>query len=159
MTTIYADGVFDLTHYGHHKLLRRAKELGEKLVVGVHRDNDVETYKRKPILNYYERVQNISCLEFIYKIVPGPLIITEAFLNEHNIDMVVHAHEIKDEERYREMYKVPNDLGKFKRLDYSSEISTTDIINRIETSSKQVSPTPGRRRSWMLYHPNPTSLT
>ncbi len=130
--TVYADGVFDLTHYGHHRLLRKAKDLGDSLVVGVHLDEDVISYKRKPVLTHQERIENLVSIGFIDKIVVGPLIITEEFLKEHNIDIVVHAHSSDEEDRYREMYKVPSDLGKFKRLDYTPEISTTDIIKRMK---------------------------
>tara|TARA_B100001175_G_C19483558_1_gene628479 strand:- start:1073 stop:1498 length:426 start_codon:yes stop_codon:yes gene_type:complete len=133
---VYADGVFDLTHYGHHRLLRKAKELGDILIVGVHIDEDVAKYKRTPILTHHERTENLVSIGFIDKIVVGPLIITEDFLKEHNIDTVVHAHGIVDEARYKEMYKVPSDLGKFTRLDYTSEISTTDIIARLVDNSR-----------------------
>ena len=135
--TVYADGVFDLTHYGHHRLLRKAKDLGNSLVVGVHLDEDVVSYKRKPVLTHHERTENLASIGFIDKIVVGPLIITEEFMKEHNIDIVVHAHGIDDEDRYREMYKTPSDLGKFVRLDYTSEISTTDILGRMEGYSRQ----------------------
>lgn len=61
------------------------------------------------------------------------------FLNEHNIDIVVHAHSEEDTS-YNFMYEVPIRLGKFHRLDYSSGISTSEIIkrckNRIDTDSE-----------------------
>ena len=44
--------------------------------------------------------------------------------------MVVHAHD-EDDTRYNEMYNVPMKLGKFKRLDYTTTISTTEIMQRI----------------------------
>lgn len=47
-------------------------------------------------------------------------------MNEYSIDLVVHAHDEGDT-RYDKMYAVPINLGKFKRLDYTKSISTTEI--------------------------------
>lgn len=56
-------------------------------------------------------------------------------MNEHSIDLVIHAHDEGDT-RYDEMYAVPVNLGKFKRLDYTKSISTTEIIQRIIDRAK-----------------------
>jgi glycerol-3-phosphate cytidylyltransferase len=41
--TVITFGTFDLFHYGHVKILQRAKEYGDKLVVGISTDefNDI----------------------------------------------------------------------------------------------------------------------
>ena len=49
MKIIYCDMVADLFHYGHVNFLKRCKQLGDYLIVGIHSDSDVESYKRKPI--------------------------------------------------------------------------------------------------------------
>ena len=64
--TVYADGVFDLTHYGHHRMLEKAKSFGDTLIVGVHLDSDVATYKRTPILTHAERDKE-SCSDQPYR--------------------------------------------------------------------------------------------
>lgn len=53
MTNIYTDMCADLFHYGHVNLLKNAKQLvGEmgNLIVGIHSDKTIESYKRKPIM-------------------------------------------------------------------------------------------------------------
>ena len=52
---IYLDMVADLLHFGHLNYLTQiydklVKKTDNKLYVGIHNDNDVQTYKRKPIL-------------------------------------------------------------------------------------------------------------
>lgn len=52
----YTDGVFDLFHVGHLKMIQAAKQQCEYLIVGVHSDAIVEEYKhRKPIVNEADR--------------------------------------------------------------------------------------------------------
>ena len=48
---MYVDMVADLFHYGHVNFLRQARECGDYLLVGVHADETVMTYKRRPILS------------------------------------------------------------------------------------------------------------
>ena len=38
MKTVITYGIFDLFHYGHERLLERAKQLGDRLIVGVTTD-------------------------------------------------------------------------------------------------------------------------
>ncbi len=40
---VYVDGVFDLFHAGHLAFLRQVKKLGNYLLVGVVKDDDVES--------------------------------------------------------------------------------------------------------------------
>ena len=56
---VYVDMVGDLFHYGHVEILRRAREKGDRLLVGVHSDETVMQYKRKPICSMSERVAGV----------------------------------------------------------------------------------------------------
>lgn len=130
MKIIYTDMVGDLFHKGHVHLLRRASLLGDKLIVGVLDDKSVESYKRIPICNLEERVSVIEVCKYVDKVIPNaPLKITEEFINEHNIDLVVHAHD-KSDTSQNNFFEIPMRLGKFLRLEYTNDISTTNIIER-----------------------------
>ena len=81
-----------------------------------------------------ERLEVVQGCKYVTKVVPdAPLIIDEAYLDKHHIDMVFHGHSPEEEEKYRAMYAVPTELGKFKRTQYTTSISTSDIIERIVT--------------------------
>ena len=61
MKKIITFGTFDLFHVGHLNLFRQAKEFGDYLIVGVHSDDSVKSYKRLPIFNEkdrYDLIQN-----------------------------------------------------------------------------------------------------
>jgi ethanolamine-phosphate cytidylyltransferase len=47
---VYVDGTFDLFHVGHVEFLKRAKALGDFLIVGVH-DDQVKRWKKTPWLD------------------------------------------------------------------------------------------------------------
>ena len=54
--------VADLFHYGHVEFLKRVSDLGDYVLIGIHSDNVVESYKRRPIMTMEERIllmQNI----------------------------------------------------------------------------------------------------
>ena len=55
----YVPGVFDLFHSGHINLIRRAKKMCDRLIIGVHTDKFVENYKRKPKQSQKIRLDNI----------------------------------------------------------------------------------------------------
>tara|TARA_B100001057_G_scaffold499014_1_gene608020 strand:+ start:1057 stop:1491 length:435 start_codon:yes stop_codon:yes gene_type:complete len=132
MNNIYVDMVGDLFHVNHVNLLKKAKEHGNNLIVGVHSDKDVESYKRKPVLNMYERMYIIESCRYVDKVIPNaPLTITKEFVENNNIDLVIHGHNADEEEKYNFMYKEVVKLGKFKRVDYHEGLSTTNIKKKI----------------------------
>ena len=51
----YVDGCFDMIHVGHFNIIRRARELCDILIVGVHSDAVISLVKSPPVLNQRER--------------------------------------------------------------------------------------------------------
>ena len=128
---VYVDMVGDLFHANHVKLFKKAKTFGNNLLVGIHSNETVENYKCTPILNMTERAEVISACRYVDKIIlNAPEIVTEEYLNLHNIDLVIHAHG-ENEDKYNKMYENAIKLNRFKRLDYHEGISTTEIKRRV----------------------------
>ena len=122
--TVYVDGVFDLFHVGHIALLKKAKQFGDHLIIGVVTDEDAKSYKRQPIVPFAYRSKMIEEFGIGIKVVPAVLYITEQFIKENNIDIVVHG----DDDEQANFYKVPREMGIMRYLPYTKGISTSNII-------------------------------
>ena len=138
MKRVYIDGIFDLFHRGHLESLRKAKNIDEDtyLIVGVISDDVSKDYKRLPVINYDDRLEIIKSINIVDEVIKDPpLVITKEFVETYRIDIVVHgfANE-EDWEKQKEFFKFLIDVGKFKKISYYQDTSTTDIIRRIKSS-------------------------
>lgn len=131
MIRVYVDMVADLFHYGHVELLRRARDLGDYLIVGVHNDDTVASYKRPPIMTMDERIRVVAACRYVDEALPdAPLILGADWLDQHRIDLVVHGDDF-NEETLSSFYRVPIERGAFRVVPYTPTISTTSILARI----------------------------
>ena len=132
--TVYMDGVFDLFHIGHLEAINRCAELGSKVIIGVTGDDDAAGYKRPPIISQENRVAVVAAIKNVaYVVCPCPLVVTEEFMEQHGIDLVVHGFaNDADAARQEEFFSIAMKLGKFQRIPYYEGLSTTDIINKIK---------------------------
>lgn len=136
--TVYADMVADLFHLGHVRFLRQAKALGDRLVVGVHSDEVVASYKRPPILTMGERLEVVASCRYVDQVVPdAPLEVTAEWLDRHRIDLVAHGDDF-DTEVLQHMYRVPLERGILRTVPYTASISSTEIIDRIVRRAREL---------------------
>ena len=75
MSTVFTVGVFDLFHYGHKELFRRAKELAGpdgKLIVAIQDEDSILKYKPEAIIIYtmQERVEMVKQCRYVDRVVP-----------------------------------------------------------------------------------------
>ena len=131
MIKVYMDMSGDLFHFGHVNALKAAASHGDYLLVGVHGDKTIESYKRLPIMTMDERISVIESCKYVNEIIrDAPLRITEKFMKDHEIDKVCIVDN-RSNEQNELMYNIPISLNKIVIFPYTNEISTTDIINRI----------------------------
>jgi glycerol-3-phosphate cytidylyltransferase len=70
MTIGYTAGVFDLFHIGHLTLLKNAKSLCDKLIVGVTVD-DLVTYKgKRAMIPFSDRIEIVRSIKYVDAAVP-----------------------------------------------------------------------------------------
>ena len=71
MKRVITYGTFDLLHYGHINLLRRAKELGDYLIVALSTDDFNEREKgKKTYFSFEQRKQLLEAIRYVDLVIP-----------------------------------------------------------------------------------------
>ena len=70
MKRVITYGTFDLLHYGHINLLRRAKEYGDYLIVGLSTDDFNKEKGKESYFNYDERRQLLESCRYVDLVIP-----------------------------------------------------------------------------------------
>lgn len=66
----YTSGVYDLFHIGHLNLLKNAKAMCDKLIVGVSSDELVSYKNKKAVINHADRMEIIRNIKQVDAVVP-----------------------------------------------------------------------------------------
>ncbi len=64
---VFTNGCFDLIHTGHISYLRKAKQMGDFLWVGLNSDESVRRLKgeKRPIISHNDRLEILASLRFV----------------------------------------------------------------------------------------------
>ncbi|KAK7024569.1 choline-phosphate cytidylyltransferase [Paramarasmius palmivorus] len=134
---VYADGVYDLFHFGHALQLRQAKLSFPNvyLLVGVCSDELVKEHKSKSIMIHAERLEAVRHCRWVDQVVPeAPWIIDQAFLDKYEIDYVAHDEDPYVAEGHDDVYafvKAQDAKGKFIPTRRTPGVSTSELLERI----------------------------
>lgn len=131
---IYADGVFDMFHVGHAKVLEQAKKLYKHvhLIVGVSGDEETVRYKGKIVMNQEERTEIVKHCKWVDEVIcPCPWALTVDFLKERNIHYVAHDDLPYVSAGSKDIYYDVKKALMFRATQRTEGISTSDIIMRI----------------------------
>lgn len=71
MKKIITYGTFDLLHYGHINILKRARALGDYLIVGLSTDEfNLNSKKKKCYFSYEKRKQLLESIRYVDLVIP-----------------------------------------------------------------------------------------
>ena len=119
-------GTFDLLHYGHIRILQRAKARGDYLVVALSTDEFNKIKNKKAYHNFETREKMLEAIRYV------DLVIPENDWNqkrndvlEYKIDEVVMGSDWEGNEKFEEL----RDLCEVTYLPRTEGISTTKIKN------------------------------
>ncbi|PJK14914.1 glycerol-3-phosphate cytidylyltransferase [Lysobacteraceae bacterium NML07-0707] len=70
MKTVITYGTFDILHFGHINLLRRARALGDRLVVGLSSDEFNRGKHKSSLLNYANRKVVLEAIRYVDEVFP-----------------------------------------------------------------------------------------
>lgn len=141
-------------HFGHAKALEQAKKAFPEvylLVGGTFLQlliylawslidlmyivcNDAETHKRKgkTVMNERERYESVRHCRWVDEVIEdAPWIVTQEFIDQHQIDYVAHDAEPYKSSESGDVYAFVKAQGKFLPTQRTDGISTSDLITRI----------------------------
>jgi choline-phosphate cytidylyltransferase len=127
MTTVVTFGTYDLFHVGHLNILRRAKDLGDRLVVGV--SSDELNFRKKQLNPTYpldHRLAIVQSIRYVDEVfVEDALELKREYLIVHRADILVMGDDW--EGRFDEF----SDVCRVVYLPRTVGISSTDVKVRI----------------------------
>ena len=124
MKRILTYGTFDLLHYGHIRLLKRAKELGDYLIVAVSTDEFNDIKGKKAYHDYETRKKMLEAIRYVDLVIPEEN--WEQKLNdvkEYKVDVVVMGSDWAGSNKFDYL----KDYCEVVYLDRTEGISTTKI--------------------------------
>ncbi len=129
---VWANGCFDVFHFGHANFLRQAKVMGDYLIAGVHGDLDITRNKAHPVMGETERARIIAAVKWVDEVRTGiPYGDVLKTLNEHACEFCVHGDDIAQDASGCDIYSECKENGRFRECKRTEGISTTLIIDRI----------------------------
>jgi glycerol-3-phosphate cytidylyltransferase len=128
--TVITFGTFDVLHVGHIRVLDRAAELGDRLVVGVSSDQlNFSKKGRNPVFTQDERVEIVASLKVVDTVfVEESLEQKREYVVEHGADVLVMGDD------WAGKFDYLSDICKVVYLPRTPSVSTTAIIEHITTT-------------------------
>ncbi len=125
--TVITFGTFDVFHVGHVRVLQRAAELGDRLVVGVSADAlNVAKKGRAPVFNQDERLEIIASLKVVDAVfVEESLELKRDYIIEHGADVLVMGDD------WAGKFDWVGDVCEVVYLPRTPSVSTTGLIEHI----------------------------
>eukprot|EP00252_Welwitschia_mirabilis_P014139 TRINITY_DN31180_c0_g1_i1.p1 TRINITY_DN31180_c0_g1~~TRINITY_DN31180_c0_g1_i1.p1 ORF type:complete len:284 (-),score=48.58 TRINITY_DN31180_c0_g1_i1:345-1196(-) len=133
---VYADGIYDMFHFGHARSLEQAKKLfpNTYLLVGCCNDELTHRYKGHTVMSEAERYESLRHCRWVDEGIPdAPWVVTREFIDKHRIDYIAHdALPYADNSGAgNDVYEFVKSVGKFKETKRTDGVSTSDMIMRI----------------------------
>ena len=124
MKVIFTNGCFDVIHRGHIELLKYAKSLGDRLVVGLNSDNSIKKNKgpERPINNQADRIAVLESLVFVDDIIIFEDDTPINLIKQINPDIIVKGGD------YEKENIVGSDICEVRIFGYIDGYSTTKTI-------------------------------
>lgn len=98
MKRVITYGTYDLLHYGHIELLRRAREMGDYLIVALSSDEFNRIKNKKSYYNYEQRKMMLESIRYVDLVIPeegwGQ---KEKDVERYDIDTFVMGHDWEGE--------------------------------------------------------------
>ena len=127
MKKVITYGTFDLLHYGHINLLRRAKELGDYLIVAISTDAFNALKGKQSFFTYEQRKSLVEAIRYVDLVIPEESWEQKSSdVKEFKVDTFVMGDDWKGKFDYL------NEYVDVVYLPRTPEISTTEIKKKLK---------------------------
>lgn len=127
MKKVITYGTFDMLHYGHINLLRRARALGDYLIVALSSDSFNAIKNKQSFFHYEHRRQMLEAIRYVDLIIPeNDWEQKREDIIKHNVNIFVMGN---DREGKFDFLK---DICEVVYQERTPEISTTRIKNHLK---------------------------
>ena len=124
---VFTNGVFDILHPGHLKLLKFCKKIGNKLVVGINSDSSVKIIKgnNRPHNNIKVRIKNLKKLKLIDEIFIFDKKTPLSLINKIQPDVIVKGGD------YKKKHVIGGEISRVIIFPTVKNYSTSKILERM----------------------------
>jgi len=133
----YTTGVFDLFHIGHLNLLKNAKSMCDKLIVGVTTDELVSYKNKKAVIPFEERMEIVRNVKWVDAVIPQENMDKFEAWEKMNFDVMFVGDDWYNSDKWNGIKAKLNDVGvRIVFFPYTKGTSST-LINEILVSTKK----------------------
>ena len=126
----YTTGVFDLFHIGHLTLLKNAKGLCDKLIVGVTVDELVSYKNKRAVIPFEERLEIVRSIKYVDAAIPQYDMDKFEMWNKLSFDVMFVGDDWYRSDKWVQLEEKFNDVGvRVVYFPYTPGTSST-IINQ-----------------------------
>ena len=134
MVVGYTTGVYDLFHIGHLNLLKNARGLCDKLIVGVTVDNLVEYKRKRPIIPFEDRIEIVRNIKWVDAAIPQDSLDKFEAWERLKFDILFVGDDWYKTESWQAMEEKFKQVGvRIMYFPYTKGISTTLITYALRT--------------------------
>lgn len=132
MTTVITYGTFDMIHYGHLNLLKRASKLGDRLIVGVSTDECAARKGKTPFHSCQQRMEYVGDLKYVSEVIPEHDMQQKVEdIKKYNVDIFLLGDDYAQTFLKMPEYEQIKDLCEVVFLSRTPDISTTELKKKI----------------------------
>jgi len=127
-----------MIHSGHYNAIRQAKALCDVLVVGVNSDEEIMRAKGPAILTTAERAEIIRSCRWVDEVAEGTeYTVNVGVLDRYNCDFYAHGDDVAIDADGNDICAILAAQGRFRMFKRTTGVSTTDIIGKLLSLTKQ----------------------
>ena len=134
----YTTGVYDLFHVGHLNLLRNAKAMCDKLIVGVTTDELVKYKNKGAVIPFHERMEIIRAISYVDAVIPQENMDKFEVWNKLKFDVLFVGDDWYASDKWRELQdrfeKVNVRIVYFPYTKGTSSTLINEVLERLRSS-------------------------